>query len=200
MNSVPDKNVREVIAQVIADNPYTEYSYVAQNAVVERDRAIRHAHMIALTVASRLAAPSAIEPKLKPAVLPALPGQKPLTFLMQPPEDMKQADAVIEALKRGDTTFVPTPISELFFHQLRLRVAQDPTLADKIAVYYLHEGKWREVGLRYGDSLRWPVGFCQEGWEIEGGISKARSASTDGGGAPTMSQFASKADYEAAKK
>ena len=60
-------------------------------------------------------------------------------------------------------------VSSLFFHQLRLRVALDPTLADKIAVYYLVPGSnaYSEVKLAHGNELHWPLGFQNDLFEKE---------------------------------
>lgn len=115
--------------------------------------------------------------QLNPKLLPALPGHKPLTFIMTPEEGEAEADALIAAMREGRTTFLPTPISGLFFHHLRLRVALEPALQDKIAVYYLTpERQWCEVGLRKEDELRWPVGFEQAAWNKEIEISAVRGA------------------------
>ena len=131
----------------------------------------------ALLRSSKIVEQSADSAVWEDATLPTLPGQKALTFLMQRDDSADQADAIIATLERGDTTFIPTPISEMFFHQLRLRVVQDPTLIDKIAVYYLTtERRWQEVGLRYEDELRWPVGFCDEAYAKEIEINAALSA------------------------
>jgi hypothetical protein len=70
----------------------------------------------------------------------------------------------------------------MFFHRLRLRAAQDPSLMDKIAVYFIDASKDgvcsppRPVGLGFKDELRWPEGFLQEGWETEMQINTVRQA------------------------
>lgn len=72
--------------------------------------------------------------------------------------------------------------SEMFFHRLRLRAAQNPSLMDKIAVYFIdapkdgHCSPPRPVGLGFTDELRWPKGFLQEGWETEMQINVVRQA------------------------
>lgn len=72
--------------------------------------------------------------------------------------------------------------SEMFFHRLRLRAAQDPSLMDKIAVYFIDPPKAgicsepRLVGLKQEDYLRWPEGFLQEAWEMETQINAVRQA------------------------
>lgn len=74
--------------------------------------------------------------------------------------------------------------SEMFFHRLRLRAAQDPSLMDKIAVYFIDapkEGvcsKPRLVGLGYEEELHWPEGFLLEAWETQTQINALRQART----------------------
>ena len=70
--------------------------------------------------------------------------------------------------------------SEMFFHRLRLRAAMDPSLMDKIAVYFIDPpsdgfcNPPRLVGLGFEDELRWPAGFLQEAYETEMQINVAR--------------------------
>lgn len=91
------------------------------------------------------------------------------------------ADFFCSLALSGRTALVETH-SEMFFHRLRLRAAQDPSLMDKIAVYFIDEpkdgfcSKPRPVGLGFKDELRWPEGFLQEGWETEMQINVARQA------------------------
>jgi predicted ATPase len=72
--------------------------------------------------------------------------------------------------------------SEMFFHRLRLRVAMQPELLDKIAVYFIDQPKDglccppRKVGLAYSDEPTWPSGFFQEGWDTETQINFVRQA------------------------
>jgi predicted ATPase len=72
--------------------------------------------------------------------------------------------------------------SEMFFHQLRLRAAQDPSLMDKIAVYFIDAPKNgvcsqpRQVGLGYEEELRWPEGFLLEAWKTQTRINAIRQA------------------------
>ena len=72
--------------------------------------------------------------------------------------------------------------SEMFFHRLRLRAAMDPSLMDKIAVYFIDPPKNgvcnppRLIDLGYEGELRWPEGFLQEAWETETQISAVREA------------------------
>lgn len=90
------------------------------------------------------------------------------------------ADFFCSLALNGQSAVVETH-SEMFFHRLRLRVAMDPSLADKIAVYFIDPPKDgvccapRKVGLRRDDELRWPDGFLQEGWEIENQIKAVRN-------------------------
>lgn len=91
------------------------------------------------------------------------------------------ADFFCSLALSGRTALVETH-SEMFFHRLRLRAAQDPNLMDKIAVYFIDEptggvcSKPRLMGLRQEDYLRWPEGFLQEGWEMETQINAVRQA------------------------
>lgn len=116
---------------------------------------------------------SAIESSA-PSVLPTLPGHKALTVVMVKDDGDVQADAAIAAIQRGDTFLLTSGVSELFLHQLRLRVALDPSLADKIAVYYLIPGERRYEAVSLTNTLKWPVGFLQHGWEKEAQISAAK--------------------------
>lgn len=71
--------------------------------------------------------------------------------------------------------------SELFFHRLRLRAAQDARLAEKIAVYFIDAPSHglcstpRRVGLDAEGEVRWPEGFLQEAWELETQIQALRA-------------------------
>jgi predicted ATPase len=91
------------------------------------------------------------------------------------------ADFFCSLALSGRTTLVETH-SEMFFHRLRLRAAQDPSLMDKIAVYFIdapNDGVCsapRLVGLKQEDYLRWPEHFLQEAWEMEAQINAVRQA------------------------
>lgn len=91
------------------------------------------------------------------------------------------ADFFCSLALSGKSALVETH-SEMFFHRLRLRAAQDPSLMDKIAVYFIDEPKDgvcsppRAVGLRQEDYLRWPESFLQEAWEMETQIKVVRKA------------------------
>ena len=111
--------------------------------------------------------------RVVPEALPTLPNQKALTVCMLEDDGAGEADRYIEGIEGGGSAFVLTK-SEMLFHQLRLRVAQDPSLTDKIGVYYLVKGEWESVGLKYEDELRWPVGFLMGAWEKETEIKSTR--------------------------
>ncbi|WP_372522449.1 AAA family ATPase [Sulfuricaulis sp.] len=92
------------------------------------------------------------------------------------------ADFFCSQALSGKTSLVETH-SEMFFHRLRLRAAQDPSLMDKIAVYFIDEpkkdgfcSKPRPVGLGYDEELRWPEGFLQEAYETEMQINAVRQS------------------------
>lgn len=135
----------------------------------------RYAATVLQMFESAKAMPTEEASKLNPAVLPALPGQKALTVVMHKDDGDVQADAAIAAVQRGDTFLLPQGVSELFFAQLRLRIALDPSLADKIAVYYLIPGERRYQEASPADPCtKWPVGFCNDLWEKELQISSVK--------------------------
>lgn len=111
---------------------------------------------------------------------------KPLTVALKTaltvviPEDdgAMQADIDIAAMKDGRQV-LRTQASEMYFHQLRLRVVQEPDLAKSITVIYRRvNGDLLPVGLHYDDELRWPVGFLNAAWAKETEIRAARTASS----------------------
>lgn len=92
------------------------------------------------------------------------------------------ADFFCSLAMSGKTTIVETH-SEMFFHRLRLNVAMNSSLLNKIAVYFCdppdsdgmcHEP--RQVALNFEKQYEWPEGFLQEAWEIESQISAAKEA------------------------
>lgn len=95
------------------------------------------------------------------------------------------ADFFCSLALSGRSALVETH-SETFFDRLRLRATMDPSLMEKIAVYFIDDPidgdcqPPRPVGLRYEDELRWPVGFMLEAWETETQISAVREAQTTG--------------------
>jgi hypothetical protein len=98
--------------------------------------------------------------------LPALPAQKALTVVMLPDTGAAQADECVARIEDREIVVVGPP--SIFLHQLRLRVARDPALLDKIVVYALLDGKsYHEIALTEGGVFRWPVGFEQEAMDIE---------------------------------
>lgn len=100
---------------------------------------------------------------------------------LHPRPQASVADFFCSLALSGKSTLIETH-SEMFFHRLRLRAAQNPALHDKIAVYFIDEPKEglcavpRQVGLRFEDELKWPEGFLQEAWEMESLISAYREA------------------------
>lgn len=110
---------------------------------------------------------------------------KRLTLVLTKAESIRQADADVDALADPTTSHIvrSAESGSLYFHQLRLRVAQDPALADQIEVLYIADGKTHQIGLAKEDMLCWPVGFDMEAWDIEAAIEKARKphvANSDG--------------------
>jgi hypothetical protein len=61
---------------------------------------------------------------------------------------------------------------ENYFHMLRLAIAKEPSLKDKIVVFYPFKGELVEIDMT--DSLRWPEGFLNEAWDIESQIIRSR--------------------------
>lgn len=106
-------------------------------------------------------------------VLPPLTLTKPLTVVMYPDGSKTEVDAAIEAIKNGDTYF-RNGVSEMFFHNLRLRIALDPALEKMVSVLYATTEGYKQIGLGPEDELHWPVGFCNEAWETESAIQEAR--------------------------
>lgn len=93
------------------------------------------------------------------------------------PVAQQQADDHLKAVQDGFQVIFH-PSNEAYFHRLRKRVSEKPELAEKIAVFYQDvDGTLKEVGLRYEDELRWPVGFGNELWEEEMEIIKIRGCS-----------------------
>ena len=126
-----------------------------------------------------LMAEAAKVPEVK--LLPTLTLHNALTVLMQTDDGADDADRYIANIDKGQAILATK--SEMFFHQLRLRVALEPLLADKISVLFYQDGKYKKVGLYFKDELSWPVGFLQGAWEKEGEIQAAREAApqpTDG--------------------
>lgn len=103
---------------------------------------------------------------------------KALTLVMHADRGDEQADKDLEALKTGLTTSMfRQSMPESYFHQLRLRVAEDPSLADKIQVLYEdYDGTVKEIGLTdkdiFGPNNWWPVSFSKKLWDIELKISR----------------------------
>lgn len=83
----------------------------------------------------------------------------------------------------GRSSIVETH-SDLFFHQLRLRVAREPMLREMIRVYFVDQppgtnecAQPRVIELDAHGQLQWPKGFMHEGWELENEILRARRRS-----------------------
>jgi hypothetical protein len=109
------------------------------------------------------------------------PFQKALTVVMVRDSGPEQADKDLATVKDHSATVFRVGVPELYLHQLRLRAEEDPSLLDKIAVFFLDENNvMREVGLRFEDELKWPAGFMDEAWDIEVQIQKLRCAKREG--------------------
>jgi len=118
----------------------------------------------------RIRVADAEEPKL----LPPVTMEKALTVLMQTDDGDNEAERYLANIDDG-CAFVVTK-SEMFFHQLRLSVAKNPEIANKVSVLFYQDGEYKKVGLGYEDELRWPVGFLEGAWSMEIEISKVREA------------------------
>lgn len=92
--------------------------------------------------------------------------QTPLTVIVQSDLGAAQADADLSAIEKGD--LIVREATDMYFHQLRLRVALDDSLASKVTVYWKDpDGKLQgPIDLKASD-LRWPPGFQSAGWHIE---------------------------------
>jgi hypothetical protein len=103
-----------------------------------------------------------------------VPFTRALTVLLTRDISVGQAQADSDLAAIETSQVIAHPTNEGYFHRLRLRVAENPALAEKIAVFYQDEkGKLREIGLHFEDELRWPPGFMQELWEEEMRIREA---------------------------
>jgi len=118
----------------------------------------------------RIRVADAEEPKL----LPPVTMEKALTVLMQTDDGDNEAERYLANIDDG-CAFVVTK-SEMFFHQLRLSVAKNPEIANKVSVLFYQDGEYKKVGLGYEDELHWPVGFLEGAWSMEIEISKVREA------------------------
>lgn len=89
---------------------------------------------------------------------------------------LARAEADLGSVLRDDQTIVRDMAEDyLYFHALRLLVARDPSLADRIEVRYTDaQGKEYPLGLLKEDELRWAPGFDMEGWNMETEIAELR--------------------------
>jgi len=146
--------VRSTYNQIIAEDTATRNEYLDEIAKLEE----------------RIRVADAEEPKL----LPPVTMEKALTVLMQTDDGDNEAERYLANIDDG-CAFVVTK-SEMFFHQLRLSVAKNPDLTNKISVLFYQNGEYKKVGLGYKDELRWPTGFLEGAWSMEIEISKVREA------------------------
>jgi hypothetical protein len=95
-----------------------------------------------------------------------------LTVTMVPPTAMAQADTDVAALSNPQCSqVIRANVESLYLYQLRLRVAQDPSLAEHITVLYTDkDGRQWEIDLGENGPLNWPPGFEMEPLEIEHAI------------------------------
>jgi hypothetical protein len=98
------------------------------------------------------------------------PWESRLTVFMEPDSGPNDADRDIELIKAG-SPIQRKNVSELYFLQLRLRVAQDPSLASMIDVRYdAKDGRGLvpvPVTGKKGEVLGWPPGFLNMAWRVE---------------------------------
>lgn len=100
---------------------------------------------------------------------------------LHPRPQARLADFFCSLALSGKCALVETH-SEMFFHRLRLHAELQPDLREKIQIYFIDQPKEgtcckpRAVGLDYDKELDWPVGFFQEGWEMETQINLLRQA------------------------
>lgn len=117
-------------------------------------------------------------------VTPSLASTGALTVILREDSDdgIERADADLGRIAAGERRVVMAP-PESYFHQLRLRVAEDPSLANKIEVVYLDkQGIRHEIGIRsMEDQLRWPAGFLRNLWDLQVKIDRIRHRKATGG-------------------
>jgi hypothetical protein len=95
-------------------------------------------------------------------------------------EGPRQADTAIAAMKRGEWQFLHA--SEMCFHQIRLRVLEDPTILKNLACFAEMDGKF--IPFDITDNAGWPPGFLHDGWEKECEIVALMDAQREAGQAP----------------
>jgi predicted ATPase len=99
---------------------------------------------------------------------------------LHPRPQARIADFFCSLALSGRHSIVETH-SDMLFHQLRLRAAMYPELAELIRVYFIDEPSSdgvcsppRVVGLGAHDEVEWPVGFLDEAFHTENQIKLAR--------------------------
>jgi hypothetical protein len=124
-----------------------------------------------------------------PILLLGLTQRMPSTLIVELPEahlhpraQAALADFFCAQVTAGSHILVETH-SEMFFHRLRLRAAMNAEFMKDIAIYFcdaptaeLGCTSPRPIRLDIGESIPWPSGFLQEGWEMEEQISAIREA------------------------
>lgn len=126
-----------------------------------------------------------------PIITAGLLQQKDSLFIVDLPEahlhpkpQAELADFFCSLALSGRYSLVETH-SEMFFHRLRLRAEMIPELRENIAVYFLNAAdkngccEPRPVGLTLSKEPEWPVGFFQEGWEMEVQLGMLRRTHRD---------------------
>lgn len=106
--------------------------------------------------------------------LPKIDVTTPLTVIVECDDGHLEAEKDIEKIKNYDCQIVKIA-SEMYFHQLRLKVAEDPDFEKKVKVYTKDKnGELVEIKLKFGDELRWPEDFLLVAWRLETAIMVAR--------------------------
>lgn len=107
---------------------------------------------------------------------------KPLVVILtKSPASMEADEALRVAASNPRKQVKVQTHDELFFHQLRLRVAENPAISNLVDVFYFQDGKFLPLGLGFDDELRWPKGFGTEGWEIEIKLNALRALAQEQG-------------------
>lgn len=96
-----------------------------------------------------------------------------MTVLLLDDNGAELADADLLALRHPrNSKVVRQTSSDYYLAHLRLRVAEDPSLAELIEVLWTDKtGGQHTIGLTFEDEKRWPADFGMRLWETEIKIS-----------------------------
>ena len=161
-----DNGLRERISK-LANEIWSEIAHAVgtERADNIRDRILA----LAAVPASGAAEPALAAPEM------TVPFTRQLTVIVQEDSSDEWAANDIERLKQPESGQIfQFAAPEMYFHELRLAVSKEPSLAEKIVVFARTPEGLKECGLKFEDELLWPVGFLQSTWEKESEIQKIR--------------------------